>query len=200
MDDDAPTLREERRTLALIGLTGAGKSTLGRRLATRLGLPFVDSDREIENAARMSIEDLFSAYGEAAFRQGEAKVLARLVDGAPQVLATGGGAVLAAETRALLSARAFTIWVRMDIDAIVARLSAKRARPVLAGGDLSETLRRLAAEREPHYARADMIFDVDEADAPAVRLAEHLRNRLPWLTEPKCKERPERRRTPGPPE
>lgn len=181
MDEDAGLAPARPRTLVLIGLTGAGKSTLGRRLAQRLDLPFVDSDHEIEAAARMSIDDLFATYGEAAFRQGEARVLARLLDGQPKVLATGGGAILAAETRALLAARAFTVWVRMEVEEIIARLASKRARPVLAGGDMAQTLRRLAAAREPFYAQADMTFDVAEAEAPAVELARRLRARLPWL-------------------
>ena len=179
MDDGSGASRA--RTLVLIGLTGAGKSTLGRRLAQRLRLPFVDSDHEIEAAARMSIDDLFATYGEAAFRQGEARVLARLIDGRPKVLAAGGGAVLSAETRALLAANAFTMWVRMDVEAIIERLGSKRARPVLAGGDMAEALRRLSAEREPLYAKADLVFDVDKAGSPAVDLAKQLRARLPWL-------------------
>lgn len=168
-------------TLVLIGLTGAGKSTLGARLAQRLGLPFVDSDREIEAAARMSIDDLFATYGETAFRQGEARVLARLIDGEPKVVAAGGGAVLAAKTRALLAKHAFTVWVRMDVEAIIERLGSKRTRPVLAGGDMATALRRLAAERERLYARADLVFDVDQARDPAGDLARRLRASLPWL-------------------
>lgn len=181
MDDGADASSGPPRTIVLIGLTGAGKSTLGRSLARRLALPFADSDHEIEAAARMSIDDLFAAYGEAAFRQGEARVLARLVDGQPKVLAAGGGAILSADTRALLASRAFTVWLRMDVDAIIERLASKRARPVLAGGDMAGALRRLAAEREPLYAKADLIFDVDGAEAPATVLAKTLRARLPWL-------------------
>jgi shikimate kinase len=181
MGDGAGAAGLQPRTLVLIGLTGAGKSTLGRRLARQLALPFVDSDHEIEAAARMSIDDLFVTYGEAAFRQGEARVLARLVDGRPKVLAAGGGAVLSAETRALLAARAFTVWVRMDVEAIVERLGSRRARPVLAGDDMASALRRLAAEREPLYARADLTFDVDQVESPAAELAAQLRARLPWL-------------------
>lgn len=177
MDERPDASRVQRRTLVLIGLTGAGKSTLGRRLR----LPFVDSDCEIESAARMSIDDLFATYGETAFRRGEARVLARLVDGQPKVIAAGGGAVLSPETRTLLAEQAFTIWVRMDLDAIAERLASERARPVLAGDDMAAALRRLASEREPLYARADLVFDVDQAESPAVVLARQLGARLPWL-------------------
>lgn len=182
MDESLDTPGVHPRTIVLVGLTGAGKSTLGRRLARHLALPFVDSDHEIEAAARMSIEDLFATYGEAAFRQGEVRVLARLIDGQPKVLATGGGSILSTKTRALLAARAYTVWVRMDVDAIIERLRSKRARPVLAGDSLDEALRRLAVEREPLYANADLTFDVDKAKNPAAELAKRLRDRIRWLS------------------
>jgi shikimate kinase len=169
------------RAIALIGLTGAGKSTLARKLANELNLPFVDSDHEIEAAARLSIAEIFETLGEAAFREGERRVIARLLDGRPKVIATGGGAIVSPSTRAALSDRAFTVWLRKDVEAIAQRLSVSKARPVLNGPDPAETLRRLAREREPFYAAADLTFDIDDAPAPAQALAAILRQRLDWL-------------------
>jgi shikimate kinase len=181
---DEPALHASRpppRTIALIGLTGAGKSTLARKLANELHLPFVDSDHEIEAAARLSIAEIFETLGEAAFREGEQRVIARLLDGRPKVIATGGGAIVSPATRAALSDRAFTIWLRKDVEAIARRLSTSKARPVLSGPDPAETLRRLAREREPFYAAADLTFDIDAAPTPAQTLAAILRRRLDWL-------------------
>ena len=181
MDDPSPTASAPR-AIALIGLTGAGKSTLARRLAAELRLPFVDSDHEIEAAARLSIAEIFETLGEAAFREGERRVIARLLDGQPKVIATGGGAIVSASTRAALSRHAFTIWLRKDVEAIAQRLTASKARPILKGPDPAETLRRLAREREPFYAAADLTFDIDDVPAPAQTLAAILRGRLDWLT------------------
>lgn len=147
------------RPLTLIGLMGAGKSTVGLRLAQRLRLPFVDCDREIEVAARMSVSEIFDAFGEAGFRDGERRVIARLVDGGPQVLATGGGAWMNAETRAVLSARTLVVWLRADIDVLVERVARRDHRPLLVGRDPGEVLRDLAAKREPVYAQAHLTID-----------------------------------------
>ena len=149
------------RSLVLVGLMGAGKTTVGRRLAARLGLPFHDADEEIERAAGSSIAELFAAHGEAAFRDGERRVIQRLLDGPPCVLATGGGAFMAAETRARIKASAISVWLRADLDVLVHRLgrSRRNKRPLIANGDLRATLERLIAERYPVYAEADVVVD-----------------------------------------
>lgn len=161
-----PTLdrRALDRPVALIGLMGAGKTTVGQRLATRLHVPFVDADRAIEEAARMSVADIFEAFGEAGFRDGERRVIARLVDGAPLVLATGGGAWMDADTRALLLDRALVVWLRADINVLVERVSRRSHRPLLVGRDPGVVLRELAAKRHPLYALAHLA--VDSGDRP----------------------------------
>lgn len=156
MDNARPLLH---RPLALIGLMGAGKSTIGLRLAQRLRLPFVDCDREIEAAARMSVSEIFDAFGEAGFRDGERRVIARLVDGGPQVLATGGGAWMDERTRAVLKAHALVVWLRADIDVLVERVARRDHRPLLVGRDPGEVLRDLAAKRDPIYAQAHLTID-----------------------------------------
>jgi shikimate kinase len=145
------------RSVVLVGMMGAGKSSIGRRLAARLGVPFIDADTEIEAAAGMSIPDIFATHGESDFRHGEARVIARLLDGGPQVLATGGGAVLNPDTRALIAAKGVSIWLNADIDVLLRRISKRRnARPLLQDGDPAETLQRLMSERSPLYAQADL--------------------------------------------
>lgn len=148
------------RTIALVGLMGVGKSTVGRRLAHRLGLPFCDGDEEIEQAAGMSVSEIFSALGEAAFREGEARVMRRLLEGPAHVLATGGGAMLNAETRALMKATATTVWLRADLKIVAARVARRDTRPLLRGKDPLETLTALAEARYPVYAEADLVVDV----------------------------------------
>jgi shikimate kinase len=148
------------RTIALVGLMGAGKSTVGRRLANRLNLPFSDGDDVVELAAGMSVSDIFSSLGEAAFREGEAKVMRRLLEGPPLVLATGGGAMMNADTRALLKQHAVTVWLRADIRVIASRVQRRDTRPLLRGKDAFQTLTAMAAVRYPHYAEADVIVDV----------------------------------------
>jgi len=143
-----------KNSLVLVGLMGVGKSTIGRRLAARLGLPFVDADEEIEKAAGMTIQDIFDRHGEAAFRDGERRVIARLIDGPLKVIATGGGAFINAETRRLILDKATAIWLDADIDILVSRVSRRDGRPLLKGKDPREVLTRLAAEREPYYAQA----------------------------------------------
>jgi len=147
-----PRLRD--RTLVLIGLMGVGKSTIGRRLAARLHLPFVDADQEIENAAGLSIPEIFERFGEAHFRDGERRVIARLIDGRPKVLATGGGAFMNEATRQLVLDRATAIWLDADIDVLCDRVGRRDGRPLLKGRDARTTLTELAAIRNPFYALA----------------------------------------------
>ncbi len=144
----------QKSSLVLVGLMGVGKSTIGRRLAARLGLPFVDADEEIEKAADMTVQEIFDRHGEAAFRDGERRVIARLIDGAPKVVATGGGAFVNDQTRRLILDKATAIWLDADIDVLVGRVSRRDGRPLLKGKDPREVLARLAAEREPFYAQA----------------------------------------------
>ncbi|MEX0697102.1 MAG: shikimate kinase [Xanthobacteraceae bacterium] len=144
------------RSLVLVGMMGAGKSSIGRKLASHLGLPFVDADMEIEQAAGMSISEIFAKHGEPYFRAGEARVIARLLDGGPQVLATGGGAFMNAETRAAIRAKGISIWLKADYDVLMRRIKRRNDRPLLKSDDPAATLKRLLEEREPVYAEADM--------------------------------------------
>lgn len=152
------------RTIVLVGLMGAGKTSIGRRLADRLRLPFTDADAEIEKAAGCSIADFFERYGEEEFRLGERRVIKRLLEGPVQVLSTGGGAFMHPETRAEIRARAISIWLRADLDTLAARIGRRDDRPLLKAGEPREVLKRLIDERYPVYAEADII--VDSADAP----------------------------------
>ncbi len=138
---------------------GVGKTTVGRRLAPHLGLPFFDADQEIEKASGMTVSDLFAAHGEQSFREGEARVIKRLLEGPPHILATGGGAVTNAETRALIANMATSIWIKADVETIVKRATKRNTRPLLQNGDPKETLIRLMREREPFYAAADIHID-----------------------------------------
>lgn len=142
------------RPLVLVGLMGVGKSTIGRRLAQRLGLPFVDADEEIETAAGMTISEIFERYGEPFFRDGERRVIARLVDGQPKVIATGGGAFMNEATRRLILDKATAIWLDADIETLVDRVKRRETRPLLKGKDPRAVLDALAAERNPIYALA----------------------------------------------
>ena len=158
-----------RRTIALVGLMGVGKSTVGRRLAKRLNLPFADGDIEIEAAAAMTVSDIFAELGESEFRAGEARVMKRLLEGPSLVLATGGGAILNPETRARLKSQATTVWMRADLDVVAERVQRRDTRPLLRGRDPLETLRGLAEARYPLYAEADVTVDVgDGAHGQAV--------------------------------
>lgn len=148
------------RTIALVGLMGVGKSSVGRRLAKRLSLPFVDGDAAIEDAAGMTVSDIFARLGEAEFRAGEARVMKRLLEGPRIVLATGGGAVLNPETRACLKQCAATVWMRADLEVVAERVQRRDTRPLLRGRDPLETLRTLAEARYPLYAQADVTVDV----------------------------------------
>nr|WP_300544632.1 shikimate kinase [Maricaulis sp.] len=147
------------RTLVLIGLMGVGKTTVGRRLARALGLDFRDADEEVERAAGRSVSEIFDDFGEAAFREGERKVIARLLDQPPMVLALGGGAFIDPETRAEVKARATSIWLQADIDTLVNRVSRRDTRPLLRGNDPRGVLERLLETRTPAYAEADIHVD-----------------------------------------
>lgn len=165
-----PVIPRPKRTIALVGLMGVGKSTVGRRLAQRMDLPFVDGDEAIEAAARMTVSDIFGQLGEAEFRAGEARVMRRLLEGPPVILATGGGAVLDSGTRSLMKERATTVWLRADLPVIAARVQRRDTRPLLRGRDPLEALSAMAEVRYPIYAEAaDVAVDVGSgAHAQAV--------------------------------
>ena len=148
------------RTIALVGLMGVGKSTVGRRLAARLGLPFVDGDDAIEAAARMTVSEIFARMGEAEFRAGEARVMRRLLEGPPIVLATGGGAVLNPETRDLMKKHSTSVWLRADLKVVASRVQRRDTRPLLRGKDPLQALTAMAEVRYPVYATADLTVDV----------------------------------------
>lgn len=143
-----------RRPIVLVGLMGVGKSTIGRRLAQRLRLPFVDADHEIERAADLSIAEIFERFGEAHFRDGERRVIARLLDGSPKVLATGGGAFMNDRTRTLILEYGTAIWLDADVSVLAERVGRRSTRPLLVGRDPREVLDELAAVRNPVYALA----------------------------------------------
>jgi shikimate kinase len=144
------------RSVVLVGMMGAGKSTIGRRISARLGLPFLDADAEIEAAAGMSIPDIFEAHGVPYFRDGEARVIARLLDSGPAVLATGGGAFMREETRVLIRDKAISIWLKADADIIMKRVKRRADRPLLQTADPAATVERLIEERDPVYQEADL--------------------------------------------
>src|SRR3954468_18871021 len=144
------------RPIVLVGLMGAGKSTVGRRLAKRLGLPFIDSDDEIERAADHSISEIFDRFGEASFRDGERRVIRRLLGGPPAVLATGGGAFMEPATRALILERCIAIWLDAEAETLAERVQRRSARPLLRDKDPLPLLRELAAARNPVYAEAHL--------------------------------------------
>lgn len=186
---DAMTSRAERvaarldRTLVLVGLMGAGKSCVGRRLAQRLGLPFVDADTEFEAAADCTISEYFARFGEPAFREGERKVIARLLDGPPVVLATGGGAFCQPETRARIKDSGLSVWLRADLDLLVKRTAGRDHRPLLKTGDPREILRGLMHARYPLYAEADVVVDSTD-DVPEATVARVL-DALAYHLEPR---------------
>ena len=144
------------RSVVLVGMMGAGKSTIGRRLSARLGLPFLDADAEIETAHDMPIPDIFEKYGEPYFRDGEARVIARLLNNGPAVIATGGGAVMRDETRERIREKAVSIWLKVDTDVIMRRVKRRSDRPLLQTADPEATVERLVKEREPLYSQADV--------------------------------------------
>ncbi len=161
-----------KRTVALVGMMGAGKSSIGRRLATRLGVAFKDADSEIEAAAGCTISEIFERYGEPAFRSGERKVIARLLTEAPHVMATGGGAFMDTATRATLKTSAVTIWLKAPVEVLLARTQRRDSRPLLRSGDPRETLTRLLTERTPVYQEAD--YTIDSEDGPHAAAVERI--------------------------
>ncbi|MBR0717372.1 shikimate kinase [Bradyrhizobium liaoningense] len=158
------------RSIVLVGMMGVGKSTIGRRMAARLRLPFVDADSEIEAAAGMTIPEIFERHGEPYFRDGEARVIARLLDGGPGVLATGGGAFMREETRRRIAAKAVSIWLKADPDVIMRRVRRRADRPLLQTADPEATVTRLLGEREPVYRNADLT--IASRDVPHDRIVD----------------------------
>jgi shikimate kinase len=150
------------RSVVLVGMMGAGKSSIGRRLAVRLGIAFADADSEIETAHRMTIADIFSTYGEAYFRSGETRVIARLLEGGPQVLATGGGAFMNADTRGAIGANGISVWLKAEFEVLMRRIKRRQDRPLLKTEDPGKTLRTLMTERYPVYAQADLTIQSRE--------------------------------------
>lgn len=189
MTNDSPTLSDaelkslaERidRPIVLVGMMGVGKSTVGRRLATLLDLPFADADDEIEAAAQMSITEIFAQFGEDYFRAGERRVIARLVESGPCVLATGGGAFIQEETRRLILENAIAIWLDSDLQTLVERVGRKDTRPLLRQGNPREIIRRLKKEREPFYAEAPL--KIISGNGPHIRVVNKIVKELAeWL-------------------
>src|SRR5579864_9200683 len=157
------------RTVALVGMMGAGKTSIGRRLAGRLEVPFRDADHEIEAAAGLTVAEIFARFGEPYFRDGERRVIARLLGDTPHVLATGGGAFMDESTRMGMRNAAFTIWLKAPIELLLSRVKKRETRPLLKDGNMRLTMERLLQEREPIYAQADMIIEsADEGHGAAV--------------------------------
>jgi shikimate kinase len=170
------------RSIVLVGLMGAGKSTVGRRLAQKLGLTFLDADHEIEAAAGMTIPDIFAIFGEAYFRDGERKVIARILQEGPIVLATGGGAFMSEETRSSIAAAGISIWLKADLDVLMRRVRKRSNRPLLQNPDPEGTMRRLIEVRHPVYAQADLTIESHEAPHDRV-VADILKALSAWLDE-----------------
>ncbi len=160
---DRPDL-EVPKSIVMVGLMGAGKTAIGHRLAARLALPFVDADNEVEAAAGCTINEIFERHGEAAFRDGERRVITRLLDGPRRVLAIGGGAFIDADTRALIGREAISVWLRAELEVLVRRTARRDSRPLLKRGNPRQILGRLIEERYPIYAQADIV--VDSVDGP----------------------------------
>lgn len=172
-----------RRSIVLIGMMGVGKSSVGRRLSARLAIPFVDADMEIEKSAGMSIADIFSQHGEEYFRSGEARVIARLLESGPQVLATGGGAFMNPKTRDAIRAKGVSVWLKAELDVLLRRINKRRNdRPLLQTADPGETLRALLVEREPIYAQADLTVQSREVAHDAI-VADIMTALASWLKE-----------------
>ena len=161
-----------RRSIVLIGMMGAGKSSIGRRLAARLGIPFSDADTEIEQAAGMSVADIFEAHGEPSFRSGEARVIARLLEHGPKVLATGGGAFMNPQTRTSIHEKGISVWLKAEIDVLSRRLRRRNDRPLLKTADPIATLTNLLAARDPIYGEANVV--VMSRDVPHEIIVEEI--------------------------
>jgi shikimate kinase len=158
-------------SIFLVGMMGAGKTSLGRRLAARLEVPFRDADHEIEVAAGLSVSEIFEKYGEPYFRDGERRVIARLLSEPPHIMATGGGAYMDPETRAAMKTGALTIWLKAPVEFLVARVKKRDTRPLLRGGDVREKIEKLLQTREPVYAEADITLNCDtDSQANAVEM------------------------------
>ncbi len=168
------------RSIVLVGIMGCGKSTVGKRLASRLGLEFVDADSEIERAANMTVSEIFAEHGEPYFRSGEERVIARLLQEGPQVLATGGGAFMSETTRDEINANGLSIWLKVDFETVMARVRRRSTRPLLRNPDPEGTMRKLMADREPVYAKAKLTVTSKDVPHEAVvdeivlTLADHL--------------------------
>lgn len=160
------------RSVVLVGMMGAGKSSVGRRLAARLGIPFVDADTEIEAAAGMTISEIFAQHGESYFRAGEARVIARLLEHGPQVMATGGGAFIDANTRALIHMKGISVWLKADLDVLLKRTKRRSDRP------LADKIKDLLPLREPHYAEADIT--IQSRDEPHETIVDEVVAALAW--------------------
>jgi shikimate kinase len=169
-------LADPDKPIVLVGLMGAGKTCIGRRLARRLGMTFVDADEEIVKAARASVSEIFHRYGEAAFRDGERRVIARLLDSPSQVLATGGGAFIDPATREMIQQRGVSVWLRAELDVLEKRTKGRSGRPLLATGDARATLALLMDARYPIYAQANLV--VDTRDEPPEVTTLHVLNAL----------------------
>jgi len=180
-DLPSPSFPRPAKTIALVGLMGVGKTSVGRRLAAALGLPFRDADHEIEAAAGRTVPEIFADRGEAEFREGERRVIARLLSEPPHVLATGGGAFVQPQTRALLKTGAVVVWLKADIEVLVRRVGRKSGRPLLADRDPAEVLNALAQARYPLYAEAHLHVDAGDTThgvtvaAIMTAVAEHLK-------------------------
>jgi shikimate kinase len=170
--------------VVLVGMMGAGKSSIGRRLAGRLGIPFADADNEIETAAGMSIPDIFSTYGEPDFRAGETRVIARLLENGPQVLATGGGAFMNADTRNAVGAHGISVWLKAEFDVLMRRIKRRQDRPMLKTDDPAETLRALMEERYPVYAQADIT--IQSREVPHEKIVDEIVGALAERLGPNC--------------
>lgn len=170
------------RTVALVGMMGAGKTSIGRRLAAKLGVPFRDADAEIEAAAGCTVSEIFERFGEPAFRDGERRVIQRLLTEPPHVLATGGGAFIDARIRADIKQRAVSIWLRAPVELLLARVQRRETRPLLKTGDPKQILENLLAVRAPFYAEADITLDSEDGPHAAVieRILAELRARHVW--------------------